>query len=128
MIMCRKAPEMTSNFTGHGLTGEARWRGGVALSPLGDVAALDGGGHQVGEGVRRAGERGHPERGQRGGVVVVVAGRALVGQREQDDHLRRRRRSSSATRRSISSRSPPSYRSLIRTKIVSAGRVMSPWQ
>src|SRR6185369_4670919 len=65
-------------------------RGGVALGPLGDVAALDGGGHEVGEGVRGAGERGHPEAGQRGGVVVVVPGGALVGQGQQDDYLHAR--------------------------------------
>src|SRR3984893_19340429 len=65
--------------------------GEVALRPGGDVAALDGGGHQVGERVGGGGEGGGPEGGQRGGVLVVVAGGAVVGQRAQGDHLRPRR-------------------------------------
>ena len=42
----------------------------VGRRPLGDVAAVDGGGHQVGEQVGGAGEGGDAEAGERGGVVV----------------------------------------------------------
>ena len=58
----------------------------------------------VGERVGRAGERGHAQRGQRGGVLVVVGRGALVGQRQQRDRPARPPRSCAATRRSISSR------------------------
>src|SRR5215468_1542734 len=53
----------------------ARRAGGgevVLSSPLGEVAALDGGGHEGGELVGRAGEAGDAEGGKRSGVVAVV--------------------------------------------------------
>jgi len=59
----------------------------VALRPCGDVAALDGGGHQVTEGVGGAGEGGDAEAGQGGGVLTVVTGCPIVGQREQGDRI-----------------------------------------
>jgi tryptophan 2,3-dioxygenase len=65
-----------------------------SASPVGEpfgeghqVTAFDGGGHQVGKGVRRAGEGRHPERGQRGGVLPIVGRGTLVGERQQHDHL-----------------------------------------
>ena len=65
----------------------------AAMSPR---AQRDG--EQVGERVRRAGEGGHAERLQRGGVLVVVRGRAGVAEREQHDdrHARRDQRGDAA--------------------------------
>ena len=55
--------------------------------PLAQVIAADRCGHQLREQLRRAGERGHAQPGEGGGVVVLVGGRTGVGQREQRHHL-----------------------------------------
>jgi hypothetical protein len=51
----------------------------LAVGPLGEVAAVDGGGHQVTERVGGAGEGGDAQRGQGGGHLMVVARCAVVG-------------------------------------------------
>src|SRR5215813_14621759 len=72
------------------IAASAGWAGRrevILGGPLGEVAALDGGGHEGGEPVGRAGEARHAEGGERGGVVVVEGRRALVVEGEQaDDH------------------------------------------
>src|SRR5689334_22751767 len=60
----------------------------IARGPEAEIALLDGGGHQVGEEVGRAGERRNAHRGERRRVALVEAGRALVAERQQADHLR----------------------------------------
>src|SRR5690349_8162192 len=55
----------------------------VGRRPGLEVAAFDGRRHHVGEEVRGAGEGGHAEGGEGGGVVVVVGRGALVGQGQQ---------------------------------------------
>jgi 2-polyprenyl-6-methoxyphenol hydroxylase-like FAD-dependent oxidoreductase len=62
-----------------------------AVSPGLDVAAFDREREQLGEGVRRAGERGDAEGGQRGCVGGVERRRALIRQRQQDNDLHARR-------------------------------------
>jgi 2-polyprenyl-6-methoxyphenol hydroxylase-like FAD-dependent oxidoreductase len=64
---------------------------GVAVGPRLDVAAFDREREQLGEGVRRARERGDADCGQRGGVGGVERRRALIRQRQQDNDLHARR-------------------------------------
>src|SRR5206468_12953251 len=55
--------------------------------PRGQVAAFDGGGHEVGEQVGSAGEGGDAEGGQGGGVVVVVGRGAGIAEGQEGDNL-----------------------------------------
>ena len=69
------------------LTRPARSSRARPLDQPAQVAALDRRGHHLGERVGRAGERRHPERRQRRGVLPVVVRRAVVVERQQHDHL-----------------------------------------
>src|SRR5258708_16052917 len=56
--------------------------------PLGDVAALDGGGHEIGEKIGRAGEGGRAESGEDAGDFAVETGRAGIVEGQQGDEAR----------------------------------------
>src|SRR5256885_5143241 len=86
---CRRCPA-ASPVTGP--TGRPSLAGLEALPcrPGSHVVAADGGCHELREGIRRAGERGHAQRGQLGGQLRVVGGGAFVAECQQGDELHAR--------------------------------------
>ena len=54
----------------------------VVRGPGIEIAAMDGGGHEIGEQIRRARERGDAERGEGAGVALIVGRRAAIADRE----------------------------------------------
>src|SRR5664279_2998313 len=71
-----------------GALGLRRPRGVAGGSPLGHVAARDGDGHEVGEGVRRTGEARDAQCCECRRVLFVVRGFSVVVERQQHDHSR----------------------------------------
>lgn len=54
----------------------------VLRGPGIEIAAMDGGGHEIGEQIRRAREREDAERGEGAGVALIVGRRAAIAERE----------------------------------------------
>jgi hypothetical protein len=84
----------------------------------------DGGCHEVGEQVGGAGERRNPSAANAPAFVWSNAG-APVSLNASSATMRTPAAATDAARFSISSRLPPSYRSLISTSTVSLGRLTS---